>query len=199
MKPVKTLSRALLPLAFASAPVFAAEPPAEIRYDYLDLGLTFGEIDTAGDDVDFWGAGIAGSWGFHQNFAMTASIGAGEIDTLGDIDTTEMSLGITPHFALADNLDLVIPVALEWADFDAGAFSDDDTGYSVGVGIRWLINPAWEFGAGVTHVDIFDTDDQSVNANIRWHLSHLLSLGLGAEFGDDVSAALFDVRFSFGG
>ena len=199
MKTIRTLTRALLPLAFASAPAFAAEPPAEIRYDYLDLGLLFGEIDTAGSDVDFWGAGVAGSWGVHQNIALTASLGTGEIDALGDIDTTELSFGITPHFALADNLDLVIPLALEWADFDAGSASDDDTGYSLGVGVRWLINPAWEFGAGLTHVDIFDTDDQIVDASIRWHLSHLLSLGLGAEFGDDTSAALFDVRFSFGG
>jgi hypothetical protein len=199
MKLKTIMSRALLPLALASAPAFAAEPPAEIRYDYLDLGLTFGEVDTAGNDVDFWGAGIAGSWGFHQNFAMTASLGAGEIDTAGNVDTTELSVGITPHFALTDNLDLVIPVALQWADYDGRFVSDDDTGYSLGVGVRWLINPAWEFGAGITHVDIFDTDDQSVNANVRWHLSRLLSLGFGAEFGDDVSAALFDLRFSFGG
>ena len=194
-----TLSRAILPLAFASAPAFAAEPPAEIRYDYLDLGLLFGEVDTAGNDVDFWGAGVAGSWGVHKNIALTASLGTGEIDAFGDIDTTELSFGVTPHFPLADNVDLVIPVAIEWADFDAGAFSDDDTGYSLGVGIRWLINPAWEFGAGFTHVEIFDADDQVFDANIRWHLSQLLSLGLGAEFGDDTSAAVFDVRFSFGG
>ncbi len=199
MKPIRTLSRALLPLAFASAPAFAAEPPAEIRYDYLNLGLNFGEIDTAGDDVDFWGAAADGSWGFHRNIAMTASIGMGEIDALGDIDTTELSVGLTPHFALTSNLDLVVPVSLVWVDYDASAFSDDDTGYSIGVGVRWLINPAWELGGGITHLDIFDTDDQSVNANVRWHLNDLLSLGLGAEFGDDVTAALFDVRFSFGG
>jgi len=199
MKPIKTLSRALLPLAFASAPAFAAEPPSEIRYDFLDLGLAFGEIDTVGNDVDFTTAGIGGSWGFHRNIAMTASLGIGEIDTFGDIDTTELSVGITPHFSLAENLDLVVPVALEWADYDAGAASDDDTGYSIGVGVRWLINPAWELGAGVQHVDIFDTDDQSVAANVRWHINRLFSLSLGGEFGDDASAVLFGARFSFGG
>ena len=178
---------------------FAAEPPAEIRYDYLDLGVTFGEVDSGGGDVDFSGLGMAGSWGFHDNFALFASLGRGEIDTFGDIDTTELSIGINPHFPLAENLDLVIPVAIEWADFDAGAFSDDDTGYSIGIGVRWLINPAWEFGAGFQHVEIFDGDDQTVGANIRWHLNHLFSLGLGGNFGDDTTAVLFDARFSFGG
>lgn len=178
---------------------FAAAPPAEIRYDFVDLGLTFGEVDTAGSDVDFSTFAVGGSWGFHDNFALFASLGAGEIDTLGDIDTTEMSIGINPHFPIAENLDIVIPIALEWADFDAGAFSDDDTGYSVGVGVRWLIDPAWEFGAGFKHIDIFDGDEQTVGANIRWHLNHLFSLGLGGEFGDDTSAVLFNARFTFGG
>ena len=199
MKLMNTFTRALLALAFLSTPALADAPPAEIRYDFLDLGVTFGEVDTAGDDVDFSGFGVAGSWGFHKNIAMTAAIGVGEIDVLGDVDTTELSVGITPHFALTDRLDLVIPVALEWAEFDGRGFSDDDTGYSIGVGIRWLINPAWELGAGIQHVDIFDGDDQSVSANVRWHLSRLFSLGLGGNIGDDASAVLFDARFSFGG
>ena len=196
---MKSLKALLCATILVPAVGFAAPPPSEIRYDFLDLGLTFGEVDSDGSDVDFSGIGMAGSWGFHDNFALFASLGAGEIDAFGDIDTTEFSIGINPHFAIAENLDIVIPVALEWADFDAGPFSDDDTGYSIGVGVRWLINPAWEFGAGVRHVDIFDGDEQTVGANIRWHMSRLFSLGLGGDFGDDSSAVLLDARFSFGG
>ena len=196
---MRTLKALLFISTIVPAVCFAAPPPAEIRYDYLDLGLTFGEVDTDGGDVDFSGFGMAGSWGFHDNFALFASLGAGEIEAFGDIDTTELSVGINPHFAIAENLDLVIPIALEWADFDAGALSDDDTGYSIGIGVRWLINPAWEFGAGFRHLEIFDDDEQTVAANIRWHINHLFSLGLGGDFGDDTTAVLFDARFSFGG
>lgn len=178
---------------------FAAPPPAEIRYDYLDLGLNFGEIDSGAGDVDFTGLNMGGSWGFHDNFAMFVSLGTGEIDAFNDVDTTEFSIGVTPHFPLTENLDLVIPVAIEWADFDAGPFSDDDTGYSIGVGVRWLINPAWEFGGGLRHIDIFDGDEQTLGASIRWHMSDLFSLGLGGEFGDDTTAVLLNARFSFGG
>ena len=196
MKYLKTL---LCVAALFPVSALAAQPPAEIRYDYLDLGVVFGEVDSGGGDVDFSGVGIAGSWGFHDNCALFASRGAGEIDACGDVDTTELSVGINPHFAITENLDIVIPVAIEWADFDGGGFSDDDTGYSIGVGVRWLINPAWEFGAGLRHVEIFDGDEQTVGANIRWHLNHLFSLGLGGDFGDDTTAVLFDARFSFGG
>ncbi len=196
MNKFKTLmcAAALLP-----ASVLAAPPPSEIRYDYLNLGAYFGEVDSVGDDVDYSGFSMDGSWGFHDNFALFASLGAGEIDTFGDIDTTELSVCINPHFAITERLDIVIPVAVEWADFDASGFSDDDTGYSIGVGLRWLIDPAWEFGAGVRHVDIFDGDEQTVGANIRWHLNHLFSLGAGGEFGDDTTTVLIDARFSFGG
>ena len=183
----------LLPASVA----FAEAPPAEIRYDFLDVGVTFGEVDTIGDDVDFSGFGIAGSWGFHQNFALFGSLGTGEIDVLGDVDTTELSLGINPHFAITDKVDLVIPVALEFADFDASGFSDDDTGYSIGVGVRALPSPSLELGAIFRHVDIFDSDEQSIGLNVRWHINKLFSLGFGGEFGDDVSAALLDARFSF--
>ncbi len=187
---------ALLPVLLPGV-ALAAKPPGELRYDFLDLGVTFGEVDTAGDDVDFSGVGIAGSWGFHDNFALFASLGAGEIEAFSDIDTTELSVGINPHFAITEKVDIVIPVALEWADFDGAGFSDDDMGYSIGVGIRALPSPALEFGAGVRYLDIFNDSATSFAANVRWHITHLFSVGLGGDFGDDVSALLLDARFSF--
>lgn len=199
MKILTVIPCALLLAAAFLTPttVFADEPPGELRYDFLDLNLAFGEVDTVGDDVDFSAIGIGGSWGFHDNFALFASLGAGEIDAFGDIDTTELSFGINPHFAINEKIDIVIPVALLWADLDGRGFSDDDTGYSIGIGLRALLSPAWELGVGVQHVDIFDGDEQTISANIRWHLNHLFSLGLGGDFGDDASAVLFNARFSF--
>lgn len=176
----------------------AAEPPDQIRYDYLDIGVVYGEIDSPGSDPDFTEFGIAGSWGFHPNVALFAGIGSGEIDTsVGDIDTTEASVGIAPHFALTPKVDLVFPIALEFAEFDSGPFDDDDTGYSVGAALRILPTPAWEFGVGVTHVEIFDGDDQIFSGGVRWHANHLFSLGLDLSAADDSTAATLTGRFSF--
>ena len=194
MKSMKLLAGALL---LSPAMVLAAEPPAEIRYDYVDLGVTFGEVDTTGNDVDFSGFDVNGSWGFHPNVALIGGVGFGEIDTAGDIETTEFSIGVMPHFPLTDKIDLVIPVAIEWAEYDAGAFDDDDTGYSIGVGIRALPTPKWEFGAGLQYVDIFSNDEVSVLGEARWHISSLFSLSLGGSIGDDTSGVRFGGRFTF--
>jgi len=192
-----TVLAALLILPTLAGSALAAGPD-ELRYDYIDLGLTFGSVDTAGDDPDFTSFDVGGSWGVHQNFALFAGLSVGEIDTtFGNIDTTALSLGINPHFALSDRIDLVIPVAIEFADIDAGIASDDDTGYSIGIGIRALLSPSWELGVGVQHVDIFDGDDQSIAGSVRWHLSSLFSLSLGATASDDASALVLNGRFSF--
>ena len=176
---------------------FAAQPPAELRYDYVDLGVTFGDVDTVGDDVDFSAFDVNGSWGFHPNFALIGSVAVGEIDVAGDIETTQLSVGLNPHFPLTDRIDLVIPVSIEWAEYDAGPFDDDDTGYSLGVGIRALASPAWEFEGGLEYIDIFGSDDLSVVGSARWHISSLFSLSLGANIGDDESGVRFGGRFSF--
>lgn len=197
MNRIQTFCCALLASMLVSIPALAAPPTGELSYDFIGLGLALGEIDTAGDDVDFTNFTVNGSWAFHSNFALIGSIGAGEIDTAGDVDTTEISLGINPHFPITEQVHIVIPVALLWADYDGRGFSDDDTGYTVGLGVRALPSPAWEFSGGIQHVDIFDSSDQSFYANARWHLNDLFSLSAGGEFGDDVSAFVLGARFSF--
>lgn len=194
MKSIRLLAAAAL---LWPAMSLAAQPPGELNYDFVDLGVTFGDIDTAGDDVDFSTFDVNGSWGFHKNVALIGRVAVGEIDVPGDIDTTELSIGINPHFALNDRIDLVIPVAIEWAEFDAGSFEDDDTGFSLGVGIRALASPAWEFNGGLRYVDIFEGDDLSVVGGARWHINSLFSLSADATIGDDVTGVRLGGRFSF--
>lgn len=196
MNRIQIIFGALTALLLVPAASFAAPPPAELRYDFVGLGLTFGEVDTVGDDSDFTNFTVGGSWGFHENFALFGRVSGGEVEAIGDVDTSQVSIGINSHFPITDTLDIVIPVAIEWADFDGPGFSDDDTGYSLGVGVRALLSPAWELSGGIQHVDVFGSD-QSLYVNARWHMTSLFSMGLGGEFGDDVSAILLDARFSF--
>lgn len=175
----------------------ADQPASELNYDFVDLGITFGEVDSPGNDVDFSTFDVNGSWGFHPNIALIGRVAVGEIDVAGDIDTTELSIGVNPHFALTDKIDLVVPVAIEWAEYDASGFDDDDTGFSIGVGIRALATPAWEFNGGLRYVDIFGGDDLSVVGGARWHISSLFSLSADATIGDDASGVRFGGRFSF--
>ncbi|MGE0624117.1 MAG: outer membrane beta-barrel protein [Pseudomonadales bacterium] len=175
----------------------AAQPSSELNYDFVDLGVTFGDIDTAGDDVDFSTFDVNGSWGVHKNIALIGRVGVGEIDTSGDIDTTELAFGINAHFPLTDRIDLVVPVAIEWAEYEAGSFEDDDTGFSLGFGVRALASPAWEFNGGLRYIDIFGEDDLGVVGGARWHISSLFSLSADATIGDDASGVRLGGRFSF--
>ena len=68
---------------------------------------------------------------------------------------------------------------------------------SIGIGIRALVNPSWELAAGITHVDVFDDDDQTFSGSARWHITKLYSMSLGVGVSDDVTSATLDARFSF--
>ena len=133
---------------------------------------------------------------------MFGTLAAGEIQTSDvcfctDIDTVGISLGIAPHFPLGNKVDVVIPIAYEYVELDDGFITIDDSGYSIGLGLRALLNPSWELSAGITHVDIGDSDEQTVGAAIRWHIVSLFSLSLGAQASSDVSAVTLGGRFSF--
>lgn len=192
------LSTILLSLA---APAALAGGPDTLRYSYVDMALSAGEVDAFSSDVDFAAAGVLGSLAVHNNIALFGRVGTTVVDTsdgfFDDLETTELSLGINPHFALSRNVHLVFPIAFEWAEADDGVFEDDDTGYSVGVGVRALLNRSWELSGGVQHVDIFGGDDQSVTGSVRWHIAELFSLSLGATASDDAHSFSFGGRFSF--
>ncbi len=106
-------------------------------------------------------------------------------------------MGIVPHFPLGNNVDLVIPVAYEWVELDDGFYTIDDSGYSVGLGIRALLTPSLELSVGAHHIDIGDGDDQSVSGSIRWHIVELFSLSLGVAASSDVSSVTLGGRFTF--
>jgi hypothetical protein len=199
------LSTQLLGLALLISSIsMAAPPPDKLRYNYVNLGASGGEIDTGTSlgDVDFTQGSISGSWGVHENVALFGGISGGEIETSDvcfctDIDTAGVSLGVVPHFPLGNNIDILIPVAYEWAELDDGFDTIDDSGYSIGLGIRALLTPAWELSVGVIHVDIGDEDDQSVAGSVRWHIVELFSLSFGAQASSDVTAVTLGGRFTF--
>jgi hypothetical protein len=189
-------------LALLSSFALASPAPDEIRYSYVDISLTGGQIDAGRDDFAYGQAGVVGSWGVSDNIALFAGTAAGVVDVESegyccDIETSELALGINPHFPLAKNVDIVIPLAFQYAEFDDGRFTDDDTGYSIGLGIRALVHPNWELSAGIQHVEIFDDSDQTFGGSVRWHIVSLFSLALGAQVADDVKGVTFNGRFTF--
>jgi len=189
---------------------WSAAPPNEIRYSYIEGYIGGGEVEVFGEDIDAVEYGISGSVAVHPNIALFAAIGGGKLETkevcdqfnldCPDLDVKQFAIGINPHFPLGDTVDIVIPVAYQWVELDASGYeSEDDSGYSIGLGLRALLTPAFELGVGVQHVDVGgeDGDTQTVGGSIRWHITELFSLAAGIEAGSDSREALLGARFTF--
>lgn len=182
------------------APGFAGAVET-LQYTYVEAGFETGEIDVAGVDIDADGFGGAGSIAVSENIALTASAAKAEIETapyIGrDTDSKVFSIGVTPHFPLADNIDLVVPISIDRVDLRAGSFIDEDeTGYSIGIGVRALVSSQIELEGEVIHVDVED-DDQGVAGSIRFHATDNLSAALGAQIFGDSQSIVFSGRFAF--
>ena len=193
-----------LAICLLPAVSLASPPPDEIRYTFVDLGFAVGQLEVGNLDIDTTEGVLGGSVAVHPNIALAGSVGLGTIETsdLGpvpDIDTTSVSLGVVPHFPIAENVDIVVPVSYLWLEADAGSNfgSDDDSGYGIGLGIRALVNPSVELTVGLQHVDIGDDDEQSVSGSVRWHITSLVSLAIGGAVSSDSSAGLISGRLTF--
>jgi len=186
-------------LMLASGLVLAVD---ELNYTYVEGIYTTGEVDRMGADVDFNRAGGLISYELTENFAAIASGLTGEIETTGigaprDIDTRDLAIGLTAHFPLFDNADLIAPVAIHYAKARAGSIENSDTGYSIAVGIRALLTEYIEVEGAIRHFDIDDDDDQSLIGSARFHFTDALSLALTGQLSDDVNSVGLNGRFAF--
>jgi opacity protein-like surface antigen len=174
----------------------------ELSYTYVEVVSTTGEVDRSGTDVDFNRVGGLASYELTENFAAFASGTTGEVETTGigaprDIDTRDLAAGLTAHFPLFDNVDLIVPAAINYARARAGRIKDSDIGYSIAVGVRALLTKNIEVEGAVRHLDINSKDDQSLIGSARFHFTDALSVAVTGQLSDDVNAVGLNGRFAF--
>ena len=185
-------------LLSTSSTVFAKE----ISYDYIQG--TFAKVtvdtDTSVGDLDANGFSVSGSFSITPAIAFTASYGAINSDELlgVDIDTTQLTFGVTAHTSIAPNTDIfgnfsVLKANIEVSD-GFTTIDDDDTGYAISLGLRFLATDNVELELGFERDDSFESADNSFSAGIRFHASEKLSLGIGYATADDVDALLLNAR-----
>ena len=211
-------SALLLPLTAHSA------KSNDIAYDSLDIGWTASSYESdergAFGNSDKENAGtfsIGGSVSATNNLAISGSVGVTVYDdasngyygnygnyyySYDNSTQTSFSIGLIPHFPLGNKVDLIIPLNLIYSDYEERGYSENDTGFSLGLGIRALVIPSLELGAQLTHTDIYSNDSQTFAASARWHISGLFSLALGVSNTDSTfygktTASNFSMRFSF--
>lgn len=196
-----TLRTALLITALAVPSLALAVD--ELSYTYVQADYQIGEVDTGGRDVDFHKIGGTASYNLTENFALFGTGHVGEVETTDigapkDIDTRNLSAGLTAHFPLLDydNVDVVIPMAIAYARARAGSVIESDTGYSIGIGVRALLTERIEVGAALQHTDIKD-DEQRITGSARFYLTDAVSFALTGGIGNEVDTVGLNGRYSF--
>lgn len=187
------------PYAIAIPLLMLAGPAAAegLSYDYIEGWYQDVELDASGTDIDGDGFGIGGSVEFADSWRLFASYGTNDFDF--GVDQDAYSVGVGFFTPVGNNVDFVADVAYVSVEFDSILGSGDDDGFGLSAGFRGMVSDAVELAGGVNYVDLDDSgDDTSFEIEGWYYFSPQFAVGLGAEFGDDVTSYGINGRVYFG-
>ena len=174
-----------------------------LSYTYAEAGFSRTDVDVVDDDAD--ALYLKGSFGFLKFFNVVA--GAERAETsFDDITVDTYFVGGGAHFGILPQLDAVGELTWLYTKLNSDSFSsDNDTGYSLYLGGRWIALP-WsggglEIAGGYRYLNVDSlASDAVTNAwelGARVHFIKFLSVGLFYAFIEDDRRATLNVRFSF--
>jgi opacity protein-like surface antigen len=163
---------------------FAADGP---QYTFVEGGYNWIDFDDANADGDAFNVG--GSVAVTDMVHLFANYQDGNIDGGGfDFDLSTINLGAGLNIALSPTVDLVTQAAWVRVDVDVNGFgSDNEDGYSLGVGVRAMVMPQLELNGGVSYVDVND-DDTALNLGAVYSFNDMFAVTGGASFGDNITS-----------
>lgn len=173
----------------------AAEQPS---YNYAGVGYETLELDLGGGiDIDGDGFNVYGSAEVAEHWHV-----AGGYSTVGldfGIDLNRLALGGGYHTAISDTTSFFADLSwVNWeVDAGSGFGSVDDDGYGASVGLRSNISDRLELMGKVSLIDLGDGGDNTSIAGAAWYDFDGFTLGLTAEFDDDITAFGVGGRFYF--
>ena len=179
---------------------FSASASAE-GFDYNFVFLGYGNADFDDFNADGDGFTLGGSFAINDSLHAFAGYDAVDLSSNGfDIDATRWNAGIGYNTSVADNMDMFARLSYESIDFNPpGPGSVDDSGYGLGVGLRYAASDAVELNAAINYVDYGDLgDDTSLEVGGLYNFTDAFAVGVSAEFSNDVSTFAITGRFYFG-
>ena len=193
------LRTGLLVLALSLSASAAAEG---FNYTYASLGYGSTDFDLGPIDADGDGVIANGSFEFVDSFHVFGRLALTNVDSNAipaDVDTTQLSVGIGYSRSVSSTVDLVARLSYEEIDFDVDGPGADDSGYGLGVGVRFAPVQDLELNGGIKRVDYSDFgDDTSLEIGGLYSFNDMWSIGLSGEFSDDVSLYTLSGRLYFG-
>jgi len=170
-------------------------------FGYSSVTVSYGQIEFDDSDADGNSLGINLSIEVGDSFFVFGSYGQAEIDdTFITADIDAYNLGVGFHMPLSDKIDLVTSLSYEYADISVPGFgSADDSGYGLGLGLRFAATEKFEINGGVNYVDFSDGgDDTSLGAGVLYNFTNSFSFGVAGNWNDDSTAYSVGGRFYFG-
>ncbi len=167
-------------------------------YSYIQAAYEEVDVDFGGGiDADGDGYSVGGSVAIGDSWFVFAGYGTSDLESV--VDLTVLTIGGGWHTSIAPNTDFFAALGFADGEIDLSGFgSEDDTGYSVEVGLRSMVNEKLELTGSVSQVDFDDFGDgTTINAGLWYTLSGNLALGLGASFEDDVTSYGAGIRLYF--
>jgi opacity protein-like surface antigen len=186
---------------FTALIAFSASASAQgFDYNFFSVGYQRMNLDDGFIDVDGDGFGVDGSFAINENFFIFGAYGMGEFEEAGQsVDVDTLSAGIGWHTPLTDRVDFVTGVSYEYVELSAAGFgSADESGYGLGVGLRFQASDAIELNGGINYVDYGDGDDTGFGVGLLYGVSENVDIGVSADWAEDTSAYGLNGRFYFG-
>jgi len=185
--------------------VFAGDKAeANFSYTYAELGYARTELNDVSDHSN---AGyVEGSIGFLDHFRMFGSY-IREDTNFDNATLDSFVLGGGVHFGVLPKLDLVGDIAWIFNHIDSDNLftGDNENGFSIYAGARWMVLPdlmgGLEADGGLRYSDVNSLSSNKAGTALelggRFHFSKLLSLGMTYDYREADQRLAFDVRFSF--
>lgn len=184
----------------------AAPPPAQepasaeklgpFSWTYIDVAYIF--FDADGYTSDPQGITIGGSLEIWKWFYLVAGYGYTTSEILNvDVDTNAFNVGLGGHVPVMDRLDVFATLSYVYTKSEASSvnISQDEDGYNIGGGLRYLFCEPFEAQAEVNYVDVGDADDTSFGLLGVWHFADHFGVRAGVSFSDDSTGFLAGLRW----
>lgn len=164
----------------------------DFSYTWLQLGYSVIDFDSADGD----GFNLGGAFEISDEFFLFGGYSQADLDF--GIDTQAWNAGFGYRNPIAASTDLFATVSYEYVEVDVPLFGrSDDSGFGLGVGMRFMPVPAIELNGSINYVDVGD-DDTVLELAGLYNFDPNFSIGLGSAFSDDATSWTFFGRWYFG-
>jgi opacity protein-like surface antigen len=169
---------------------------ADMRYNTFDASFVDVEIDGGPANVDGDGIELGGSYELNDKFFLFGRWQDQDLDF--GIDGRLLEIGAGLHHPLSATMDFVGTLSYLDTELNAGNLSADDSGLTVGGGIRARVADAVEIDASLKLIDFDDSgSDTGVTLGGRYYFSEKMAVGVGIDLSDNADTLRIGFRGEF--